>query len=223
DVIVGNAYDMRRRPGKKTDRLDAEWISELLAHGLIAPSFVPPPAIAALRDLTRLRVALVQSRTQAKNRVGKVLEQANIKLGSVASTIFGASGRAMLTALVAGERDPKRLALLARGRLREKIPQLELALSGGFTEHHGAMIRMMLDQIDMLDRQIGEIEARVEELLSDAGEDIERLTTIPGVADTAARAVVGEIGRDMSRFGSANRRASWAGLCPVTTRAEESG
>ncbi|PON11706.1 hypothetical protein C2W62_43415 [Candidatus Entotheonella serta] len=154
EVFIGNAYDMRRRPGKKTDKADAIWIAELLAHGLIAPSFVPPPAIRALRDLTRTRVTLIQTRTQAKNRIQGILEDSNIKLASVVSDVFGKSGRRMLEALIAGERDPKTLAAMALGRLRHKLPQLELALTGPFNDHHGHLIQSALELVDLLDRQI---------------------------------------------------------------------
>jgi transposase len=141
EVLVGHAQEMRRRPGHKTDKADARWIAELLAQGLIRPSFVPPPPIGALRDLTRTRVALIQARTQAKNRVVKVLEDTNIKLTSVVSDLFGRSGRRMLAALLAGERDPKTLAALALGVLRRKQSHLELALTGQFTDHHAWLIQ----------------------------------------------------------------------------------
>ena len=216
-VIVGNPRDMRRRPGKKTDKLDADWISELLAHGLIASSFVPPPHIAALRDLTRTRATLVQTRSQAKNRVHKILQDTNIKLSSVVTDLFGKSGRAMLEALVSGERDPKRLRRLALGRLRSKLPQLELALEGEFTDHHGALIRLALEQVDVLDRQLSEIDARIANLASTnsaVSGAIEQLDSIPGIDQTAALAVVAEIGTEMDRFESDKRLASWAGLCP---------
>jgi transposase len=152
---VGNAREMRPRPGKKTDKADARWIAELLAHGVIRPSFVPPPETRALRDLTRTRVGLVQTRTQAKNRVQKVLEDSNIKLASVVSDVFGTSGRQMLQALIAGERDAQQLAAMALGRLRRKLPDLELAFTGQFTEHHGRIIALSLELIEVLERQIG--------------------------------------------------------------------
>jgi transposase len=141
EVVLANARDVRQRPGKKTDKADATWIAELLAHGLIEPSFIPPPSIRALRDLTRTRVALIQTRTQAKSRVHKVLEDTNVKVAHVVSDLFGKSGRRMLEALIAGERDPKKLATLALGRLRRKAPQLELALAGQFTDHHARLIQ----------------------------------------------------------------------------------
>ena len=154
EVLVGHAQEMRRRPGHKTDKADARWIAELLAHGLIRPSVIPPPPIQALRDLTHTRVALIQTRTQAKNRVIKVLEDTNIKLTSVVSDLFGRSGRRMLAALLAGERDPKTLAALALGGLRRQQSQLELALTGQLTEHHAWLIQGTLELIDRLDRQL---------------------------------------------------------------------
>ncbi len=214
EVIVGNSRDMKRRPGSKTDKLDADWISELLAHGLIQPSFVPPPEIMALRDLTRLRVTLVQSRAQAKNRIHKVLEDANIKLSCVATDIFGVSGRAILDALCQGERDPNVLADLSRRRLRCKIPQLELALEGSFTEHHAGIIQLMLQQIDLLDTQIADVDARIAELTKPYEAEIEQLVSIPGVNQTAAAQIIGEIGVEVNRFGSSGRLSSWAGICP---------
>jgi transposase len=214
EVLVGNAQEMRRRPGHKTDKADARWIAELLAHGLIRPSFIPPPPIQALRDLTRTRVALIQARTQAKNRVVKVLEDTNIKLTSVVSDLFGRSGRRMLAALVAGERDPKALAALALGVLRRKQPQLELALSGQFTAHHAWLIQGALELIDLLDRQLTDLDQRIGELMAPLAPQAEQLTSIPGVEATAARAILAEIGTAMRHFGSAARLASWAGVCP---------
>lgn len=216
-VVVGNPRDMCRRRGNKTDKLDADWISELLAHDLIRNSFVPPPHIVALRDLTRTRTTMVQTRAQAKNRVHKILQDTNIKLANVATDMFGKSGRAMLDALIAGERDPKTLSELAIGRLRVKIPQLELALEGQFTEHHGALIRMSLCQVDLLDEQIGEIDERIAKLVQATPRvqaAIEQLESIPGVEQTAARIVVSEIGTDMGRFETDKRLGSWAGVCP---------
>jgi transposase len=214
EVFIGNAYDMRRRPGKKTDKADAIWIAELLAHGLIQPSFVPPPEIRALRDLTRTRVALIQTRTQAKNRIQAVLEDTNIKLASVASDVFGKSGRQMLDALIAGERDPQKLAAMALGKMRRKLPQLELALTGQFTDHHGRIIQGALDLIDLLNTQIAQIDEQIEELVEPLRPQIDQLDTIPGVNATAAWLIIAEIGTDMSRFGSHARLSSWAGVSP---------
>jgi transposase len=214
EVLVGNAQEMRRRPGHKTDKADARWIAELWAHGLMRPSVLPPPPISALRDLTRTRVALIQSRAQAKNRVIKVLEDTNIKLASVVSDLFGRSGRRMLAALLAGERDPQKLAALALGVLRRKQSQLELALTGQFTDHHAWLIQGALELIDLLDRQITDLDQHIGELMAPLAPQLEQLTSIPGVEATAARAILAEIGTDMRRFGSAARLASWAGVCP---------
>lgn len=214
EVVVGNAQEMRRRPGHKTDKADARWIAELLAHGLIRPSFLPPPPIQALRDLTRTRVALVQSRSQAKNRVHKILEETNIKLASVVTELFGVSGRRMLAAFMAGERDPHVLATFARGRLRRKLAALELALQGQFTAHHARLIALALEVIDLMNRQIAELDQQIGELLAPLYPQIEQLISMPGVEATAARAILAEIGTDMTRFGSDARLASWAGVCP---------
>jgi transposase len=214
EVLVGNAQEMRRRPGHKTDKADARWMAELLAHGLIRPSFIPPPPIGALRDLTRMRVALIQSRAQAKNRVINVLEDTNIKLTSVVSDLFGRSGRRMLAAFLAGERDPKTLAALALGVLRRKQSPLELALTGQCTEHHAWLIQGALQLIDRLDRQMTDLDQHIGELMAPLAPQMEQLTSIPGVEATAARAVLAEIGTEMRHFGSAARLASWAGVCP---------
>ena len=214
EVIVGNAHDMRPPPGKKTDKADAKWIAELLAHGLVRPSFIPPPKIRALRDLTRLRVKYIDMRTQAKNRVHRLLEDCNIKLSSVATDIFGKSGRAILAALIQGERDPAVLADLALGLLRRKIPQLELALQGQFTEHHSMLIQQSLAQVDLFDSQLAQMDARIDALLADHQEEVEQLASIPGMKDKSAATVIAEIGTDMSRFGQDSRLASWAGICP---------
>lgn len=214
EVLVGNAREMKPRPGKKTDKADATWIAELLAHGLVRASFVPSPDLQALRNLTRTRVGLVQTRAQAKNRVHKVLEDSNIKLGSVASDVFGKSGRDMLRALIHGERDAQKLASMARGRLRRKLPELELALTGQFTEHHGRLIALSLELIEMLERQIDDLNEQIGLLVEPLTPQIEQLTSLPGIDATAARDIIGEIGTDMSRFGSAARLSSWAKMSP---------
>lgn len=162
-MVLAKARSVRQRPGKKTDKADAAWLAELLAHGLIEPSVIPPPPIRALRDLTRTRVSLVQTRTQAKNRVSKMLEDINIRVAHVMSDLFSKSGRRMLEALCAGERDPKKLAVLALGTLRRKLPQLELALTGQCTAHHGRLIQGSLELIDLLDRQIAELDEQMRE------------------------------------------------------------
>jgi transposase len=214
EVLVGHAQEMRRRPGPKTDKADARWIAELLAHGLIRPSFIPPPAIGALRDLTRTRVALIQARTPAKNRVVNVREDTNITRTSVVSDLFGRSGRRMLAALLAGEGDPKTLAALALGVLRRKQPPLELALTGPCTDHQAWLIQGALERIDLLDRQIAELDQHIGELMVPLAPQMEQLASIPGVEATAARAILAEIGTEMRHFGSAARLASWTGVCP---------
>jgi transposase len=214
EVLVGHAQERRRRPGHKTDTADARWMAERLAHGLVRPSFIPPPPIQALRDLTRTRVALIQARTQANNRVVKVLEETKIKLTSVVSELFGRSGRRMLAALMAGERDPKTLAALALGVLRRQQSPLELALTGQFTEPHAWLIQGALELIDRLDRQLTDLDQPIGALMAPLAPQLEQLTSIPGVEATAARAILAEIGTAMRHFGSAARLASWAGVCP---------
>jgi transposase len=214
DVWILNARDVKQRRGKKRDRRDAKWIAELVAHDLVQPSFVPPPRIGALRDLVRMRTMLVQTRTQVKNRVLAILEDTNVKLASVVSDPFGVSGRKIMEALVNGQRDCKVLSQMAMGALRRKIPQLEVALEGSFTEHHAFMIRLGLESIDQCNRQISELDSQIASLMGPLQNKASQLMSIPGVSQTAARIIISEIGADMSRFGSAQRLASWAGLCP---------
>jgi transposase len=214
EILLVNAQHIKQVPGRKTDVKDCQWIAELLQHGLLKASFVPPPPIRELRDLTRQRTQLVGERTAVANRIHKVLEDANIKLACVASDVLGASGRDMLEALIAGVTDPIQLADLARKRLREKIPQLRLALQGRVTDHHRFLLRMHLDHLDQLDALIGRLTARVEEVLAPFAEAVARLQTIPGVSQRVADVVVAEIGTKMEQFPSAAHLASWAGLCP---------
>lgn len=214
DVWILNARDVKQRRGKKRDPVDAKWIAELVAHDLVQPSFVPPPTIGALRDLVRVRTTSVQMRTQVKNRVLALLEDTNVKLASVVSDPFGVSGRKMLDALVKGERDCRVLSDLAMGVLRRKIPQLEEALQGSFTEHHAFLIRLGLESLDHGNRQISDLDSQICRLMEPMEKEAVLLTSIPGVSHTAARVILSEIGTDMSRFGSAGRLASWAGLCP---------
>jgi transposase len=177
-VLVGHAQEMRRRPGHKTDKADARWIAELLAHGLIRPSVVPPPPIGALRDLTRTRVTLIQARPQAKNRVVKVLEDTNIKLTSVVSDLFGRSGHRLLAALVAGERDPKTLAALALGVLRRKLPPLELALTGPCTDHHARLMQGALELTALRDRQLADLDQHIGERMAPLPRSARRCATL---------------------------------------------
>lgn len=213
-VILVNAQHIKQVPGRKTDVKDCQWIAQLLQHGLLKASFVPPEPIRALRDLTRQRTQLIGERAAAANRIQKVLEDANIKLASVATDVLGASGRDMLEALIAGEEDPEQLADLARKRLREKIPQLQRALQGRVTDHHRFMLRLHLDHISQLEELIGRLGARIEEALAPFAEAVERLQTIPGISQRTAETIVAEVGPDGGPFPTADHLASWAGMCP---------
>ncbi len=209
-----NAHHLKAVPGRKTDVKDAEWIAQLLEHGLVRPSFVPPPEIRELRDLTRYRKALINERGREAQRLHKVLEDAGIKLASVASQILGVSGRAMLEALVAGTTDPDVLAELARGRLRAKLPALREALEGRFRAHHALLVGQMLGHLDYLDEAIEALSSEIERVIAPFAELIELLDTIPGVDQRSAELILAEIGPDMDRFPTAGHLASWAGLCP---------
>ena len=210
-----NARDVKHLPGRpKTDRLDAVWLCKVAERQMLRPSFVPPEPIRRLRDLTRYRIDLVDERSRAKMRVEKLLEDAGIKLSVVASDIFGASGRSMLAAMVAGERDPKVLANLARRTMRAKIPALEEAFTGRFAEHHAFRLQRMLDHVDGIDAELDMLDARIEETIGPFADAAERLDTIPGVATTAARVIIAEIGVDMTRFPTAAHLASWARFAP---------
>jgi transposase len=215
EVWLCNAKDVKHLPGRpKTDVLDAVWLCKIAERQMIRPSFVPPPPIRRLRDLTRYRVALVSDRTGEKNRVEKLLEDAQIKLSVVASDIFGVSGRDMMDQMIAGQRDPKVLAQLARRRMRSKIGQLEEAFVGHFTDHHAFLLKRMLARIDALSADITAMEVRIEEQIAPFAEAVERLDEIPGVGRTAAHVIIAEIGLDMSRFPTAGHLASWAKFAP---------
>jgi transposase len=209
-----NAQHLRNVPGRKTDVKDAEWICQLVEHGLVRPSFVPPREIRELRDLTRYRKAKIEERTREVQRLDKVLQDAGIKLSSVASEVLGVSGRAMLDALIAGTNDPELLAELARGVLRRKLPQLREALEGRFTGHHALIVAQMLASIDFLDETVATLSARIEELVAPFSRQVELLDTIPGVDRKTAQLLLAEIGPDMAQFPSHRHLASWAGLCP---------
>ena len=213
-MILVNAEHIKQVPGRKTDVKDCQWIAQLLQHGLLKASFVPPAPIRELRDLTRQRTQLIQERSAAANRIQKVLEDANIKLASVASDVLGVSGRDMLQALIAGETDPEELADRARKRLREKIPALRLALQGRVTDHHRFLLRMHLDHVTHLEELIGRLGARIEEALAPFAGAEQRLQTIPGVSQRVAETVLAEVGPRMEQFPSADHLASWAGMCP---------
>lgn len=214
EVWVINARHMRNVPGRKTDVADAQWGAQLLEHGLVRPSFIPPQPFRELRDLTRYRRAVIEERGRESQRLHKVLEDAGIKLSSVASHVLTKSGREMIDALVAGQRDPEVLAEMAKGRLRAKIPQLHDALVGRFSEHHALLCRAMLARIDQADVTINELTGRIDELLNPYEAAVSLLVTIPGVARRGAQVILAEIGTDMSRFPTAGHLASWAGMCP---------
>ncbi len=215
DPWLVNARDVKHLPGRpKTDKLDAVWLAKVAERQMLRPSFVPPPEIRLLRDLTRYRVDLVSARTAEKNRVEKLLEDAQIKLSVVASDIFGVSGREMMTALLAGERNPAALAQLARASMRRKIPLLEEAFVGRFTDHHAFLLRTMLTRIDEASADIAAVETRIEELIVPFAQAVERLDEIAGVGVTTAHTMIAEIGLDMSRFPTPAHLCSWARFAP---------
>ncbi|MFC7248221.1 IS110 family transposase [Catellatospora aurea] len=210
-----NARDVKHLPGRpKTDRLDAVWLCKVAERQMLRASFVPPPQIRMLRDLTRYRVDLVAVVGAEKNRVEKLLEDAQIKLSSVVSDVFGASGRDMMAALVAGRRDPHVLAQLARSSLRRKIDVLEEAFVGRFTDHHGFLLAKMLSRIDAIEADIADVDARIQEQIAPFASAADRLEQIPGVGSTAARAIIAEIGTDMTRFPTPAHLAGWARFAP---------
>src|SRR5919106_393738 len=212
--ILANAAQIAQVPGRKTDIKDCAWIAQLLEHGLIRGSIVPPVPIRELRDLTRYRAALIGEHTRETNRLQKVLEDAGIKLASVASDVLGVSGRAMLDALTQGTRDPDVLADLARGALRRKLPALRQALAGRFRPHHAFLVSQVLAHLDYLDEVIEALSTRLDEVMAPFAEDVSRLDTIPGVNKRTAEVLIAEIGVDMGVFPTAGHLASWAGLWP---------
>ena len=214
EVMVVNARHIKNVPGRKTDVKDAEWIASLLRLGLLRASFIPGRPQRELRELTRHRRSLIQERSRVVNRIQKVLEGGNVKLSSVATDVLGASGRAMLDAIVEGEDDPARLARLAKGRLRNKLNALEQALLGVVSDHQRMMLRSHLRHLDFLDAEIEAMSVEVAERMAPLVEQLEMLAEIPGVGRRVAEEVLAEIGADMSRFPSASHLASWAGLCP---------
>jgi len=214
EVILVNAHHLKQVPGRKTDVKDAEWIAQLLQYGLLSPSFIPPPEIRELRDLTRQRTEMVRDRAAVANRIQKVLEDANIKLSSVASDVLGVSGRAMIRALIDGQDDPAQLADLARRRLRGKIPELKLALHGRVTDHHRFLLQALLDQIELLEGLIARFDAQIEQAMAPFTAAADRLRGIPGVGEQAAEVIVAELGPDMTPFPTAGHLSSWAGMCP---------
>jgi transposase len=213
-LVLANAQHIRNVPGRKTDVNDAVWIADLLAHGLIHSSFVPPVAIQELRDLTRTRKQLVREISQHSLRIQKVLEDANLKFGSVLSNVLGQSGRAMLAAIMAGVEDPEQLADLALGTARRKQAALAEALRGRVTPHHRALLQLHLGLVDALEAALREIDDRVGKSLEPIRASAQLLTTMPGVSDVVANVIVAEIGIDMSRFATSGHLISWASLCP---------
>jgi len=213
-LVLANAMHIRNVPGRKSDMNDATWIADLLAHGLIRSSFVPPAPIQELRDLTRTRRQLVHEVARHVLRIQKTLEDANLKLTQVMSDIVGVSGRAILNALIAGETDPDRLADLTRGRLKATRADLLDALHGRVTDHHRFMIKLHLTQIDALETAVATIEARIGDALGPFRAAVSLLTTMPGLSETTARVLIAEIGTDMTRFPSVGHLISWAGFCP---------
>jgi transposase len=214
ELLLINAQHIKAVPGRKTDVNDAEWIAELLRHGLLRASFVPPLGQRELRELTRYRSTFVRERATLVNRVQKVLESANIKLASVATDVMGVSGRAMLEGIVGGQATPEEMAELAKGRMREKRAELAKALSGRVKPHHRFVLTELLCQIDNLDEAVEHFNAQIEEYCRPFEQAVTLLDTIPGVGPETAQVIVAEIGVDMSRFPSANHLAAWAGVAP---------
>jgi transposase len=214
EVLLVNARHVKNVPGRKTDAKDAEWLAQLTECGLSRGSFIPPKDIAVIRELTRYRKKLIESRTSEPQRLAKVLEDGGIKIDSVASSLTTLSARDMIEALIAGERAPGVLAELARGRMRSKIPDLTMALAGRFSDHHGLLARMHLDHIDHLSAMIDGLDQRIEQVTVPFAQQITLLQTIPGIGERTAQVIISEIGVDMSRFPTAAHLASWAGLCP---------
>ena len=214
EVLLANAQHIKAVPGHKTDVKDSEWIADLLRHGLLPSSFIPPKPIRDLRDLVRYRKTLVQERAQTVNRLQKVLETANLKLASVASDVLGKSGRDMLAGVLAGVSDAETLAQMARGRLRAKLPELREALQGRVEATHRVLLRHLLDLVAFLEADLERIETEIGQLLAPYQEPLALLMQLPGIQRTTASAILAEIGTDMSRFPSAKHLASWAGVAP---------
>lgn len=219
-VHIVNARHIKQVPGRKTDVKDAQWIAELQQHGLLKASFIPDTAQRDLRDLTRYRTHLIQERTREINCVHKLLEDANIKLSSVATDIMGVSGRDMLASLIAGEDDSQHLAQLARGRLKSKMSDLQKALQGHMRDSHRLLLQLYLEHIDQINTKLDRLAQEIDHRMIPFDEDdlINRLCTIPGVHRKVAHIIVAELGTDLSRFPNANHAASWAGLAPGKTR-----
>ena len=213
-VWLLNAAHMKAVPGRKTDVRDSQWIAELLEHGLVRPSFVPPPAIRQLRMLTRYRVQLMGDRTREAVRLEMMLEDASIKLSSVASSLTTVSARVILAAMIDGERSPQVLAQMARGRMRVKIPDLAQALEGSFEEHHARMAKAILNRLDLVEQSLADLDVIIRDQCAPWAHEIELLQTIPGVGERVAQVIIAETGGDMSQFPSAAHLAAWAGVAP---------
>lgn len=214
ELIVGNANHIKQVPGRKTDVKDSEWIADLIRHGLVRRSFVPPKPLRELRDLLRYRRKLIDSQTAERNRMLKLLETANIKLATVASDVFGASGRRMLRALLDGTLTPEQMADLAKGRLRKKLSELAPALDGRVEEHHRFLLSMQLERMEEVESTIKKLDERIDEKLVPYREHHKRLTQIPGVDRVVAAVIIAELGVDMSVFPTVHHAAAWAGVCP---------
>lgn len=214
EIMLVNARHVKNLPGRKTDVSDAAWLAQLGAHGLVRGSFVPPEPIRQLRDLTRMRTTIIRERTREIQRLEKLMEDTGVKLSSVATQMHGVSARIMLDALVAGERDPIVLADMAKGRLRNKIPELTEALTGRFSEHHAFLVQIQLDLIDQRATAIEEITARIEVVMEPFRAARDLISTIPGISTKVADVIIAETGANMSRFPTAGHLASWAGVCP---------
>jgi transposase len=213
-ILLVNAQHVKAVPGRKTDTKDCQWIADLLQHGLLRGSFIPPNPIRELRDLTRMRASLRQDHTSVANRMQKILEDANIKLAAVASDWLGVSGRAILSRLLDGEEDAEKLAQLCRGRLREKIAEMQLALEGRVTQHHRWLLTLLRNQLEFLEKQIADLDIRIQDCMCQYQKAMDLCITVPGIEAVAAANIIAEIGVNMKQFPSAQHLASWAGLCP---------
>jgi transposase len=216
ELWLCNAQHVKNVPGRKTDLSDAEWLADVAAHGMVRPSLVPPPEIRELRELTRYRKTQTDARAKEIQRLEKVLQDAGVKLTSVASSVWSASSRAMLEAMITGERDPAVLAQLAKGKMRQKIDRLEVALEGNFGPHHALLCRQIIDHLDFLDRSIATLSAEICSRLVPFVPQVAILTSIPGISATTAQVIVAETGADMARFPTAGHLCAWAGVAPAS-------